>query len=531
MIAGMLPMALGFGEGAADRAAGPGRDRRPGCGDLCHADCAASVYTLLQRRAGAVSPSLDPDDPQGRFYERTGGSRVSDSIDAETRGTRGRGWGTEPTRRRGDTGTRRMQAWTGRWGERQNRRGDAATRGRGDETRGEDRLPPFASASPTTHDRLTCIAQRCTCAPRPTTLDPHRGAMPGPPPTTLDPHRGAMRRSPAPGPWPQSCLAAVLLTTAALAQPVEVTKVIARNVERTVQLPGEFLPYESVAIHAKVTGFVDRVEVDRGSFVRNGQLLATLVAPELKAQTAEAEAKVQAAESNRAEAEARVVAAQSTYDRLKNASATRGPSRATNSFRRKRRWSCTRPGARGGSIRQCLAGIRRCREGHGELPQCQRPVFGSDHGAKRSSGRPGGSGGQRERGADVPLGTEQQAPAGGVGSGDRGVRNLARDTGVIYGSGTPGRNLHRCGGAYSPLDGSQDAFDGRRVGCGQCTRRARAGHVRHHHMAGQQKARFAAGAARPAWSRPPKRHLLFVSATGSPNGLRSGGCPGLHREN
>jgi membrane fusion protein (multidrug efflux system) len=133
-----------------------------------------------------------------------------------------------------------------------------------------------------------------------------------------------MHRSPAPGPWLRSCLGAVLLTTLALAQPVDVTKVIARNVERTVQLPGEFLPYESVAIHAKVTGFVDRVEVDRGSFVRNGQLLATLVAPELKAQTAEAEAKVQAAESNRAEAEARVVAAQSTYDRLKNASATPG---------------------------------------------------------------------------------------------------------------------------------------------------------------------------------------------------------------
>jgi multidrug efflux pump subunit AcrB len=76
MIAGMLPMALGFGEGA-EQTAPLGRAV---IGGLVAATFATlivlpSVYTLLQRRAGAVSPSLDPDDPQGRFYERTGGSR------------------------------------------------------------------------------------------------------------------------------------------------------------------------------------------------------------------------------------------------------------------------------------------------------------------------------------------------------------------------------------------------------------------------------------------------------------------------
>lgn len=107
-------------------------------------------------------------------------------------------------------------------------------------------------------------------------------------------------------------------------QPVEVVQVVSRAAERKISLPGEFQPYMEVALHAKVEGFVEKVYVDRGSMVKEGQLLATLVAPELKARRAEAEAKVQAAESQRAEAQARLVAARSTYDRLKAASATPG---------------------------------------------------------------------------------------------------------------------------------------------------------------------------------------------------------------
>src|SRR2546425_8619395 len=114
------------------------------------------------------------------------------------------------------------------------------------------------------------------------------------------------------------------MSSAVFAQGVDVVKVVSRSAERKVQLPGEFIPFQAVAIHAKVTGFIDRVEVDRGSVVKKGQLLATLDAPELRAQRAEAEAKVQNAESQRAEAEAKLAGAQSTYERLKAASATPG---------------------------------------------------------------------------------------------------------------------------------------------------------------------------------------------------------------
>jgi len=120
-------------------------------------------------------------------------------------------------------------------------------------------------------------------------------------------------------------LGGLLLTGApAVGQTLEAVPVVSRPLDRTVLLPGEFVPYLSVPIHAKIAGFVEKVEVDRGSVVTEGQLLATMMAPELNAQRAEAEAKVRAAEAQRVEFEARVVAAESTYQRLKAASATPG---------------------------------------------------------------------------------------------------------------------------------------------------------------------------------------------------------------
>lgn len=105
---------------------------------------------------------------------------------------------------------------------------------------------------------------------------------------------------------------------------VEVVRVVSKPLQRTVILPGEFLPYESVAIFSRVTGFVETVKVDRGSVVKKDELLARLVAPEMKAQIAELEAKVQTAEAQRTEAEAKLVGDQSTYEKLKAAAQTPG---------------------------------------------------------------------------------------------------------------------------------------------------------------------------------------------------------------
>jgi membrane fusion protein (multidrug efflux system) len=121
-------------------------------------------------------------------------------------------------------------------------------------------------------------------------------------------------------------IVAQLLGTATLvvAQTTELAPVVSKQLSRTVDLPAELQPFQTVSIHAKVRGYVDRMLVDRGSEVKQGQLLAELTAPEMKAQIAEAESKVQAAESERLQAEAQLSAAESTRDRLKKASETPG---------------------------------------------------------------------------------------------------------------------------------------------------------------------------------------------------------------
>jgi multidrug efflux pump subunit AcrA (membrane-fusion protein) len=129
--------------------------------------------------------------------------------------------------------------------------------------------------------------------------------------------------------WCAACGADSNSTTkasqAAPAQPtVEVVKVASKKLSITTRLPGELQAYEAVAVFPKVTAYLDSISVDRGTRVRSGQVMARLVAPELAAQRAEAQSKLQAAEAQRAEAEAKLASDQSTFDRLKSASATPG---------------------------------------------------------------------------------------------------------------------------------------------------------------------------------------------------------------
>src|SRR5215467_9649241 len=114
------------------------------------------------------------------------------------------------------------------------------------------------------------------------------------------------------------------LTIPATAQAPEMAAVTSKPVSRMVTLPGEIQPFLNVALRARVNGYVDRVLVDRGSVVKEGELLVELSAPEMTAQIAEAQSKVQAAQAELAQAEAQLEATQSTYDRMKKASETPG---------------------------------------------------------------------------------------------------------------------------------------------------------------------------------------------------------------
>jgi RND family efflux transporter MFP subunit len=91
---------------------------------------------------------------------------------------------------------------------------------------------------------------------------------------------------------------------------VVVARVVSQKLEKRVRAVGEIQAYRNVALHAKVQGYVEKILVDRGAEVKQGQLLVQLMAPELAAQ--------------RAEAEARLAGDDASYKRLKEASATAG---------------------------------------------------------------------------------------------------------------------------------------------------------------------------------------------------------------
>ena len=116
----------------------------------------------------------------------------------------------------------------------------------------------------------------------------------------------------------------LLAASIAFGQAIETATVVSQTVSRKSRLPGELQAYLRTALQSRVAGFVESIDVDRGSQVKKGDGLVKLSAPELAAQIAEAEAKVRAVESQRASAEAQRVAAQSTSDRLKAAAATPG---------------------------------------------------------------------------------------------------------------------------------------------------------------------------------------------------------------
>lgn len=105
---------------------------------------------------------------------------------------------------------------------------------------------------------------------------------------------------------------------------VNVVAVESQKLNTTLSLPGQTNPYEAVAIFPKVTGFIEKILVDRGSQVKAGELIVELSAPELQAQRSQAEANLQTAQAHLAAAQAKLISDQSTYEHLSAAAKTPG---------------------------------------------------------------------------------------------------------------------------------------------------------------------------------------------------------------
>lgn len=105
---------------------------------------------------------------------------------------------------------------------------------------------------------------------------------------------------------------------------VDVTIVQSRKLQTTISLPAELLPYEAVDVYARETGFVKSIKIDRGSMVRQGEIIAEIEAPELVAQRAQANAAYESAESQLAAGQARLAADQATYEHMSAAAKVPG---------------------------------------------------------------------------------------------------------------------------------------------------------------------------------------------------------------
>jgi RND family efflux transporter MFP subunit len=85
---------------------------------------------------------------------------------------------------------------------------------------------------------------------------------------------------------------------------VAVTHPTHEDLSRGVNLTAEFLPYQEVAVHAKVAGYVQQINVDVGDHVKTGDVLAVLEIPELEEDLKKADAAVETAQQEVKSAEA-----------------------------------------------------------------------------------------------------------------------------------------------------------------------------------------------------------------------------------
>jgi RND family efflux transporter MFP subunit len=102
------------------------------------------------------------------------------------------------------------------------------------------------------------------------------------------------------------------------------------NISRVLTLAGQFQPYQVVDVHPKVSGYMARINVDIGDVVHQGQTLAMLQVPELKAQLQSATFSVEQSKEEITRAQHEIDRAQATYsalhaqsERLRQAAAAR----------------------------------------------------------------------------------------------------------------------------------------------------------------------------------------------------------------
>jgi len=95
---------------------------------------------------------------------------------------------------------------------------------------------------------------------------------------------------------------------------VAVVKVARRDLSDTLEIASEFQPFQEIKVYAKVSGYIQKLNVDWGTHVSQGDLLAVLEIPELEQQLQLDEAAVRRSEQDLARANEELNRAQSSYN-------------------------------------------------------------------------------------------------------------------------------------------------------------------------------------------------------------------------
>jgi multidrug efflux pump subunit AcrA (membrane-fusion protein) len=63
---------------------------------------------------------------------------------------------------------------------------------------------------------------------------------------------------------------------------VAVVKVARQNLTSTLEIAAELQPFQEIDVYAKVAGYIQKLNVDWGTHVKRGDVLAVLEIPELQ---------------------------------------------------------------------------------------------------------------------------------------------------------------------------------------------------------------------------------------------------------
>jgi RND family efflux transporter MFP subunit len=95
---------------------------------------------------------------------------------------------------------------------------------------------------------------------------------------------------------------------------VAVVQAKKQDISSTLEIASEFQPYQEISVYAKVSGYVKKLNVDWGTHVKQGQLLAVLEVPELQQQLEVDQATVQRSEQDVARAHEELNSSESAYN-------------------------------------------------------------------------------------------------------------------------------------------------------------------------------------------------------------------------